>query len=379
MNQSADQSLKRTPLYETHRKLGARMVPFGGWEMPVQYSGVIQEHKAVRSAAGLFDVSHMGEFEVKGPQALDLIQVVSTNNASTLQVGQCQYGIMCYENGTVVDDILVYRLGEERYWLVVNAGNIAKDWQWINAVRQKAGFTDLELTDISSEVGLLAIQGPLTQQILQPLVPEVDLNDWKFFWAKTGIQVAGVESLVMSRTGYTGEDGFEIFCKQEDTVTLWEALMAAGEKQGLVPAGLGSRDTLRLEARLPLYGHELSDKITPLEAGLGFAVKLKKGVEFIGRSALAAQKEKGLKRTLVGFEMIERGIPREGYEISRDGENVGFVTSGTVSPTLGKNIGLGYVPSYLKATGTEVDVIIRNKAVKAKVVETPFYHPQYKR
>jgi aminomethyltransferase len=373
------ETLKRTPLFEMHLKHGARMVPFGGWEMPVQYTGVIEEHKAVRSAAGLFDVSHMGEFEVKGPQALDLIQLISVNNAAKLAVGQVQYSLMCYENGTIVDDILVYRLGEHHYWLVVNAGNIDKDWNWVTVAKERAGLHNLELANISDEVAQIALQGPLAEEILQPLVPGAVLSQLGFYWAKTGLNVAGIKSLVLSRTGYTGEDGFEIYVKRADAVALWEALLEAGAEQGLVPAGLGARDTLRFEARLPLYGHEINDQITPLEAGLGFFVKLKKGVDFIGREALAAQKEQGLTRKLVGFEMIDRGIPRQGYEIAKDGQVVGFVTTGSFSPTLEKNIGLGYVPVALAEIGTEFDVIIRGKAVKARVVETPFYQPRYKR
>ncbi|HWI64011.1 MAG TPA: glycine cleavage system aminomethyltransferase GcvT [Symbiobacteriaceae bacterium] len=374
-----EENLKRTPLFEMHLKYGARMVPFGGWEMPVQYAGLMEEHKAVREAAGLFDVSHMGEFEVKGPQALDLIQLVSVNNAAKLEIGQVQYSLMCYENGTIVDDILVYRLGEFHYWLVVNAGNIDKDWEWVNYCADRAGLKNLELKNLSAEIGQIAIQGPLAARILQPLVPQVVLGDLKFYWAKPGAVVAGMKSLVLSRTGYTGEDGFEIYCRKEDAIALWEALMEAGDEDGLVPAGLGARDTLRFEAKLPLYGHEINDTLTPLEAGLGFFVKLKKGTEFIGKAALEAQKEKGLERKLVGFEMIDRGIPRQGYEIAKDGTVVGFVTTGTMSPTLQKNIGLGYVPVGLSELGTEFDVLIRGKATKAKVVETPFYQPRYYR
>jgi aminomethyltransferase len=374
-----EESLKRTPLYEMHLKHGARMVPFGGWDMPVQYTGVIDEHKAVREKAGLFDVSHMGEFEVKGPQALELIQLVSVNNASKLAVGQVQYSMMCYENGTIVDDILVYRLGEHHYWLVVNAGNIDKDWEWVNYCLQRSGLKNLELTNLSGDVGQIALQGPLAEQILQPLVPGVVLSELSFYWAKTGATVSGIKTLVLSRTGYTGEDGFEIYCHKEDAAAIWEILLEAGEEEGLTPAGLGARDTLRFEARLPLYGHEISDKLTPLEAGLGFFVKFKKGTDFIGRDALEAQRTAGLQKKLVGFEMIDRGIARGGYEIAKDGQVVGFVTTGSFSPTLEKNIGMGYVPLALTDLGSEFDVVIRGKAVKAKVVETPFYQPRYKR
>jgi len=374
-----EEILKRTPLYEMHLKYGARMVPFGGWEMPVQYSGVIEEHKAVRGAAGLFDVSHMGEFEVKGPQALEFIQLISVNNPAKLEIGQVQYSLMCYPSGTVVDDILTYRLGEHHYWLVVNAGNIDKDWEWVSQAKARSGLVNFELTNLSQEIGQIAIQGPLAEQILQPLVPGVNLRDMKFYWAKTGVTVAGIRSIVLSRTGYTGEDGFEVYIRREDAAALWESLLEAGDEDGLIPAGLGARDTLRFEARLPLYGHEISDQITPLEAGLGVFVRLKKGVDFIGREALAAQKEQGLTRKLVGIEMVERGIPRQGYEIAKDGQVVGFVTTGTFSPTLERNIGMAYVPVGLAELGSEVDVIIRGKAVKAKVVETPFYQPRYKR
>lgn len=374
-----NESLKRTPLYEMHLKHGARMVPFGGWEMPVQYTGVIEEHRAVRGAAGLFDVSHMGEFEVKGPQALEFVQLISTNDAAKLAVGQVQYSLMCYENGTVVDDILVYRLGEHHYWLVVNAGNTAKDWEWVNVARERAGLRNLELTNISDDVAQLALQGPLAEEILQPLVPGAVLSEMTFFTLKTGLTVAGVRSLVLSRTGYTGEDGFEIYVKREDAVALWEALLEAGDEKELLPCGLGARDTLRFEAKLPLYGHEISDQLNPLEAGLGFAVKLKKGVDFIGRDALAKVKAEGLTRKLVGFEMIDRGIPRQGYEVAVGDQVVGFVTTGTFSPTLEKNIGLAYVPVAHSEIGTEIAVIIRGKALKARVVETPFYKPQYKR
>jgi aminomethyltransferase len=362
-----------------HLKLGGRMVPFGGWEMPVQYSGVIEEHKAVREQAGLFDVSHMGEFELKGPQALDLIQLVSVNNAAKLEIGQVQYSLMCYENGTVVDDILVYRLGEDHYWLVVNAGNIDKDWAWVNDVHQKSGLKNLTLENLSAEVGQIALQGPLAEKILQPLVPGVDLSNLFFYWAVKAPTVAGMQTLVLSRTGYTGEDGFEIYCKREDAMALWEAITEAGEAYGLIPAGLGARDTLRFEANLPLYGHEIDDKLTPLEAGLGFFVKLKKAANFIGKAALQAQKDAGLTKKLVGFEMVERGIPRGGYELAKDGQVIGWVTTGTFGPTVQKNIGKGYVPAALAELGSEFDVVIRGKAVKAKVVETPFYQPRYKR
>lgn len=371
-----EENLKRTPLFAVHQGLGARLVPFGGWEMPVQYSGVIDEHKAVRERAGLFDVSHMGEFEVSGPGALALIQKVSTNNAARLEVGGIQYGLMCNEGGTIIDDILIYRLGAERYWLVVNAGNTAKDWDWVS--QQAQGMPDVTVRDVTADVALLALQGPLAEQILQRLTAQ-PLGELGYYKAMTGVTVAGMETLVISRTGYTGEDGFELYLKPADAVAMWEALLAAGKEEEIRPAGLGARDTLRFEARLPLYGHEIDETVNPYDAGLGFFVKLKKGVDFIGREALVALKEAGPARKLVGFEMVGRGIPRQGYEISKDGQVVGRVTTGSFSPTTGKNIGLGYVPPDLAAVGSELDVVVRGTPVAARVVETPFVPNRSKR
>lgn len=361
-------NLKKTPLYGEHQKLGARLVEFGGWAMPVQYSGVIAEHTAVRTRAGLFDVSHMGEFRVEGPEAMAAINHIVTNDVSKLAIGQAMYGIVCFENGTVVDDVLVYRLGPERYWVVVNAGNIDKDWDWF--VQHTEGY-DCELENISYAIAEVALQGPLAERVLQRMT-DANLAEIKLFWSKERVSVAGIQTLLISRTGYTGEDGFEIYCNSEDAPALWEAILEEGEEDGVEPAGLGARDTLRFEARLPLYGHEISDQISPLEAGLGRWVKLDKA-EFIGKEALARQKEQGLGRKLVGFELIERGVPRGGYPIAIGGREVGFVTTGTASPTVGKMIGLGYVPTESSALGTEIDVIIRGNPVKARIVETPFY------
>lgn len=371
-----EENLKRTPLYEIHLKYGARMVPFGGWEMPVQYSGVIDEHKAVRERAGLFDVSHMGEFEVRGPEALALIQKVSVNNAAKLEIGDIQYGMMCYENGTIVDDILVYRLGADHFWIVVNAGNIDKDFAWVS--KHAALYNNVELKNISAQVAQLALQGPKAQAILQSLCDQ-DLEEIGFYKSKSGVTVDTIKTLVVSRTGYTGEDGFELYVRPEDAGALWETLLEAGDGDEVTPAGLGARDTLRFEARLPLYGHEIDETVTPYEAGLGFFVRLKKGTDFIGREALAAQKEAGVGRKLVGFEMTGRGIPRQGYEISKDGQVVGRVTTGTFSPTTGKNIGLGFVPPELAAVGSRFDVLVRNNPVPARVVETPFVPHNYRR
>lgn len=371
-----EENLKRTPLFAVHQALGARLVPFGGWEMPVQYSGVIDEHKAVRERAGLFDVSHMGEFELTGPGALALIQKVSTNNARRLEVGDIQYSLMCNEGGTVVDDILIYRLGAERYWLVVNAGNTTKDWAWVS--QHAEGMSDVAVRNITDDVALLALQGPMAEEILQRLTAQ-PLGEIGYYKAMTGVTIANMETLVISRTGYTGEDGFELYLKPQEAVPMWEALLAAGKDAGVLPAGLGARDTLRFEARLPLYGHEIDETVNPYEAGLGFFVKLKKGADFIGREALAAIKETGTSRKLVGFTMAGRGIPRQGYEISKDGQAVGHVTTGSFSPTTGQNIGLGYMPPDLSTVGSEFDVVIRGTPVPARVVETPFVPNRSKR
>lgn len=373
------EQLKRTPLFEAHVGLGARMVPFGGWEMPVQYSGVMEEHRAVRGAAGLFDVSHMGEFLVEGPDALALIQILSTNNVAKLEIDAAQYGMLCNDQGTIIDDILVYRLAEERYWIVVNAGNIEKDWAWVSQVKEESGLSNLKLENISDKVAQIALQGPKAEAILTELAPGYDWSSLPFYHAVQGIPVGPIKTLVVSRTGYTGEDGFELYCDKHAAITLWNHILEEGAAEGLLPAGLGARDTLRFEAKLPLYGHEITDEINPYEAGLGFFVKLKKGVDFKGRAALEAIKEAGNKRKLVGLQMIDRGIPRQGYPIAKDGVEVGFVTTGSFSPTLETNIGLGYVPASLAEVGTEVDVVIRGKALKAQVVPAPFYQPRYKR
>jgi aminomethyltransferase len=373
---AVEEQLKRTPLYEIHLKYGARMVPFGGWEMPVQYTGVIEEHRAVREALGLFDVSHMGEFELRGPQALDLIQYVSVNNAARLAVGDAQYSLLCYENGTVVDDLLIYRLGEEHYWIVVNAANIDKDFDWL--ARYAGRFPGAELKNISAEVAQLALQGPKAEEVLQRLTRK-DVGEIGFYKGAAGVVVAGIRTLLLSRTGYTGENGFELYVRPGDAVALWDALLEEGDEEEIRPCGLGARDTLRLEARLPLYGHEINETVTPYEAGLGFFVKLKKGVDFVGREALAAQKEAGPIRRLAGFEVTGRGIPRQGYPIAKDGQTVGIVTTGTFSPTTGRQIGLGFVPAALAEIGSEFDVVIRGQAVPARVVETPFVPHRYRR
>ena len=364
-------TLKRTPLFEAHRELGARLVEFGGWEMPVQYSGILEEHRAVRERAGLFDVSHMGEFRVEGPGALAFLNGLVPNDVSRLAINQALYTQLCRPDGGVVDDLIIYRLGDEQYMTVVNAGTLDKDWAWIS--EHAAGHDDFTLTNISDETALIALQGPLARTILKPLTT-TDLDAIAYYHCQPGV-VAGIDCLI-SRTGYTGEDGFELYHQADRAVELWRALLAAGESSGLLPAGLGARDTLRLEAGYCLYGHELSDDITPLEAGLGWTVKLNKADDFIGKQALIAEKRDGLRRKLIGVELRERGIPRAGYPILRDGKQVGEVTSGTMCPTLGHAAALGFVPPSDAAVGMELAVEIRGKAIPAVVVALPFYKRQ---
>jgi aminomethyltransferase len=356
---------KRTPLYAVHKRLGARLIPFGGWEMPVEYSGIAKEHRAVRTTAGLFDVSHMGEFEVRGPQALDLIQLISTNNAASLVNGQAQYSAMAYPSGTVVDDLLVYRRGADDFMLVVNAGNIQKDFEWI----QSHNRFDANLKNISDEVTLLALQGPNSTRILESLT-SIGLNGIGYYHFAQG-QVEGIKAIV-SRTGYTGEDGFEIYFSVQHSEAMWNAILEAGQPHGLVPAGLGARNTLRLEAKMLLYGNDMDEKTTLLEAGLGWIVKFEKE-NFIGRDSLLRQKEQGVKRKLVGFEMLGREIARDHYPAFLDGREVGHVSSGSPSITLNKNIGLAYLPAESAAIGTRFQVSIRGRMCDAEVVRTPFY------
>ena len=354
---------KRTPLYATHRALGARLVEFGGWEMPVQYTGIIEEHHAVRRQAGLFDVSHMGEIELRGPHALAACQHLTVNDVGRLRDGQAQYSLLCRPSGGVVDDIIVYRLAADRVLLCVNAANTDTDVAW---VREHAGGA--EVVDRSAEFAQLALQGPLATRILQA-VTAVAVEDLAAFACCEG-EVAGCRTL-LARTGYTGEDGWEIYCAPDDAPGLWAALLDAGAPSGLRPAGLGARDTLRLECALPLYGHELTDRTTPLEAGLGWVVRFAKG-PFIGREALLRQRDEGVARRLIGV-VARDGIPRQGYRIVQAGKPVGAVTSGTKSPTLGKAIGLGYVAATLGAPGTALNIEIRGRLVDAEVVPLPFY------
>ena len=364
-------SLKETPLRERHEALGARLVPFAGWLMPVQYTGILQEHRAVRSAAGLFDLGHMGQVEVSGPDALPFLQQVTTNDVAALEPGRAQYSLLPNERGGVVDDIIVYRRPSgDGYMVVVNASNAAKDVAWLRQQRAARPGLDATVEDASDRTGMIAIQGPRAAAIVQRLT-EVDLSTIDgFHWVEGA--VAGVPAKI-ARTGYTGEDGFEFYTAIDRVGDLWDALLRAGAAEGLVPVGLGARDTLRLEARMPLYGNELADDIGPLEAGLGWAVKLDKG-DFVGREAIAAMKESGASRRTVGFKLVERGgAPRAHYEVQVDGRAVGQVTSGAFSPTLGENIGLALVDREVAGVGKPLDVVIRGKPVRAVQVKTPFY------
>lgn len=360
-------SPSRTPLYDEHLALGAKMVPFAGFEMPIQYpTGIRAEHAAVREAAGLFDVSHMGEFVFEGPGALDLVQRVTVNDASRLAVGQAQYSALCDESGGVLDDILVYRTGESSFLMVVNAANRASDLEWIR--RHAEGF-DARLEDRSDDYALLALQGPRAARVLSA-VTDLDLDGIGYFRFARG-PVAEAEALV-ARTGYTGEDGFEIYLPAASGAAVWRALLEAGEPFGLLPAGLGARDSLRLEVGYPLYGSDLDTEHTALEGGLGWAVKLDKG-DFLGREALARQKEEGVPRRLTGVVLSGKGFPRPGYEVLHDGEVVGTLTSGTLSPSLGEGIGLAYLPTELAAEDTEVAIRIRDRDVPGRVRRPPFY------
>jgi len=358
--------LKRTPLFPVYHAYGAKTIDFGGWELPVQFSSIKEEHEAVRTKAGLFDVSHMGEIEVRGPGALDFVQRLTTNDASKLQSGTIQYSIMCYENGGTVDDLLVYKKADDCFLLVVNAANTDTDFTWMKQHLKE----NAELVNVSEQTALLAIQGPLSEGILLKLT-NVDLSKLMFFHFAE-VQLAG-HTVLLSRSGYTGEDGFEIYCKPEDAVLLWDKILEVGKMEGILPCGLGARDTLRFEAKLPLYGQEISKQISPLEAGLGFAVKLDKEADFIGKSSLLKQKSEGVSRRIVGIEMIDRGIPRTHYPIYINDKKIGEVTTGTQSPTLKKNIGLALVEVEYAGIGTELEVEIRGKRLKAIVVKTPFY------
>jgi len=357
--------IKKTALNGVHKRMGARMVPFGGWEMPVEYSGIAKEHAAVRNAAGLFDVSHMGEFEVKGSGALDLIQSVTSNDASKLADGQAQYSALPYPEGTVVDDLLVYRHSLDHYLLVVNAGNIDKDLEWIRSHNHYQATVD----NISDRTSLVAVQGPKAAGTVQKITA-VPLDRIEYYHFVRG-KVLGADTII-SRTGYTGEDGFELYFSSEHSEKIWSALLESGSSEGLLPAGLGARNTLRLEAKMLLYGNDMDQTTTLLEAGLGWIVKFDKP-SFVGRDALLEQKRVGLKRKLVGFDMLGRDIAREHYPAFVDGREVGHVTSGSPSITLKKNIGLAYLPVEHSAIGSKFQVSVRGRMCDAQIVPTPFY------
>jgi aminomethyltransferase len=355
---------RRTPLYETHARAGARLVEFAGWEMPVQYSGILSEHEAVRTRVGLFDVSHMGEVVFRGPRALAALNRVFTNDLGKVVDGQAQYGCLCRESGGIVDDVVVYRRSAEDLLVCVNAGNREKDFGWLSS---HAGGADVR--NESDDWAQLALQGPLAAQLLQRLT-KLNLSQIRSYRFAPG-EVAGV-SCIVARTGYTGEDGFELFCPAAQASRLWDALVEAGGPEKIQPCGLGARDSLRLEMAYRLYGSDMDDSTTPLEAGLAWVVKLDKG-DFVGRDALLRQREQGVARKLVGFTLIDPGIPRHGYPVLQDGRKVGEVTSGTRSPTLEIPIGLAYVPTALAAEGSTFAVEIRGRAAAARVVKTPFY------
>ncbi|MGG1398588.1 glycine cleavage system aminomethyltransferase GcvT [Bacillus salipaludis] len=364
-----DTALKQTPLFETYGKHGAKVIDFGGWALPVQFSSILDEHEAVRTEAGLFDVSHMGEVLVEGKDAESYINYLVTNDVTKLSINQAQYTAMCYPDGGTVDDLLVYKLDNEKYLLVINAANIEKDFDWMK--QQAKG--EMTLQNISNEIAQLAIQGPKAESILQKL-SDINLSEIGAFKFAQHVNLDEVTDVLVSRTGYTGEDGFELYLAADQAEALWEKLLKAGSRDGLKPCGLGARDTLRLEARLALYGQELLSDISPLEAGIGFAVKLKKESDFIGKGALISQKEAGLKRKLAGIEVTGRGIPRHGYKVvSEAGEEIGVVTSGTQSPSLKKSVGLALISAEHAEVGTPLKVEIRNKMIDAVVVKTPFY------
>jgi aminomethyltransferase len=358
--------MKNTALTGVHTTLGAKMVPFAGYNMPVQYTGINAEHETVRKGVGVFDVSHMGEFILKGENALALIQKVTSNDASKLYDGKVQYSCLPNEDGGIVDDLLVYRIDEKTYMLVVNASNIEKDWNWIS----KYNTDGVEMKDISDRTSLLAIQGPKAAEALQSLT-DIDLASMEYYTFKKGT-FAGINNVVVSATGYTGAGGFEIYFDNEHAEFIWDAVFKAGEPFGIKPIGLAARDTLRLEMGFCLYGNDIDDTTSPLEAGLGWVTKFSK--EFTNSEALQAQKQAGVSQKLVGFEMIDRGIPRHDYTIvDADGNNIGRVTSGTQSPSLQKAIGLGYVKNEFAKEGSEIYISIRDNKVKAKVVKPPFY------
>lgn len=366
MSGTAPSQLKLTALHARHRALGARMAPFAGWDMPVEYGGLAAEHEAVRTRAGLFDVSHMGQIEVAGPRAIEAMQWITSNDVARLHVGKAHYSALTTSAGTFVDDLLVYRLAESHFLLVVNAVNVEKDFAWVAEHAKRFGVAVL---DTSARYALLALQGPLARQVMEPLV-NFDLSAVRYYWFAPG-EVAGVRATV-SRTGYTGEDGFEVFVPPQQAARVWDAILEEGRSEGVVPAGLGARDTLRLEAAMRLYGQDIDDTVTVLEADLEWVLAWGKG-DFIGRDALERQKRAGLSRRLVGFEMVDHAIARHGYECFAGGSQVGHVTSGTQTPSLKKAIGMALLPVTCSAPGTGFEIDIRGRRAAARVVPLPFY------
>jgi len=362
--------LKRTPLHAAHVKAGARMVEFGGWDMPVQYTGIIDEHRRVRGAVGLFDVSHMGEFEVEGPGALSALQALTTNDVGALEIGQVQYSLLCYPEGGIVDDLTVYRLAADHYMLTVNASNIEKDWAWVTTHGASARWRN-----ISADTGLIAVQGPNAEDLVVALA-DVDVRALGYYRFVRG-KVAGVATLI-SRTGYTGEDGFELYVPWNETERVWTALLESGKASGVARIGLGARDTLRLEMRYALYGNDIDATTNPLEAVLGWVVKPAKG-EFLGKGAIERVRGDGPKRRLVGLEMADRSIARHGYPVLSGDRRVGEVTSGTFGPSVEKSIAMAYVETPRATVGTELSVEIRGQARPARVVKTPFHPPHVRK
>jgi aminomethyltransferase len=365
-----ESSLRRTPLYDAHLKAGARMVPFGGWEMPVQYTGIVEEHRVVRGRVGLFDVSHMGEFEVSGVGALAAVQRLTTNDAAALAPGQLQYSLLCHPDGGIVDDATVYRLSDEHFMITVNASNIDKDWAWVTGNAPEGRWRN-----VSMATGLIAVQGPRAEALVGGLADR-DVTAIGYFRFARGA-VAAVPALI-SRSGYTGEDGFELYVPWDETERLWRALLERGADDGVAPIGLGARDTLRLEMRYALYGNDIDETTNPLEAGLGWVVKPAKG-EFVGREAIERIRAEGPRRRLVGLEMADRAIARHGYSVVKDGRTIGTVTSGSYGPSVDRSIALAYVEAAHAGIGGEIGVDIRGQARPGRVVKTPFYPPHVKR
>ncbi len=359
---------RKTALYEVHKKLGAKMVEFGGYVMPVQYKGIIEEHRRVRSSVGIFDVSHMGEFVIKGDKAQEYLQRMTLNDVTKLVDYRAQYSAMCYEDGGLVDDLIILRF-PDHYMVIANAANREKDFQWM----KQLVISGVELTDISDDFSLFAVQGRKAEATLQKLT-DLNLSEIKYYWFREG-KIAGVDAVV-SRTGYTGEDGFEVGIDASESVKVWQAILEAGKEFDIAPIGLGARDTLRLEMKYCLYGNDIDETTNPIEAGLGWITKLDKG-DFIGRDAILKAKEKGITRKLVGFELQDRAFPRHGYKILKDGEEIGYVTSGTFSPSLDKGIGMGYINAPFHEVGTPITISIRGREVPAQVVKTPFYQRPY--